>query len=81
MSQRAKPADPIALYEFHCTRSGCYRLNAPRGAAKQARPSLLKKASAPFFGVGLSERHPERERQAQARREACPPPRRSPAEP
>jgi len=29
----------------------------------------MKKASALFFGVGLNQRHPERERQAQARRE------------
>ena len=29
----------------------------------------VEKASALFFGVGLNQRHPERERQAQARRE------------
>lgn len=38
-------------------------------AARQAGISLLKKASALFFGVGLNRRHPERERAAQARRQ------------
>ena len=31
-------------------------------AARQAGTSLLKKASALFFGVGLNRRHPERGR-------------------
>ena len=38
-------------------------------AARQAGTSLLKKASALFFGVGLNRRHPERERAEQARRQ------------
>lgn len=34
-------------------------------AARQAGTSLLKKASALFFGVGLNRRHPERDRAEQ----------------
>ena len=69
MSQRANQQTRSHSTSSTAPALGATASNAPRGAAKQARPSLLKKASALFFGVGLSERHPERERQAQARRE------------
>ena len=69
MSQRANQQTRSHSTSSTAPAQGDASSNAPRGAAEQARPSLMKKASALFFGVGLSERHPERERQAQARRE------------
>ena len=70
MSQRANQQPRSHSKSSTGPAQGTVSSNAPRGAAKQARPSLVKKVSALFFGVGLNRRHPERERQAQARREA-----------
>lgn len=69
MSQRANQQTRSHSQSSTEPAQGAASSNAPRGAAKEARTSLLKKASALFFGVGLNQRHPERERQAQARRE------------
>ena len=69
MSQRANQQPRSHSKSSTGPAQGTVSSNAPRGAAKQARPSLVKKVSALFFGVGLNRRHPERERQAQARRE------------
>lgn len=69
MSQRANQQPRSHSKSSTGPAQGTVSSNAPRGAAKQARPFLVKKVSALFFGVGLNRRHPERERQAQARRE------------
>lgn len=69
MSQRANQQPRSRAKSSTGPAQGTVSSNAPRGAAKQARPFLVKKVSALFFGVGLNRRHPERERQAQARRE------------
>ena len=69
MSQRANQQTRSHSTSSTAPAQGATASDAPRGAAKEARTSLMKKASALFFGVGLNQRHPERERQAQARRE------------
>lgn len=69
MSQRANQQTRSHSQSSTEPAQGAASSNAPRGVAEQARPSLLKKASALFFGVGLNQRHPERERAEQARRQ------------
>ena len=69
MSQRANQQTRSHSKSSTEPAQGATTSEEPRGAAKEARTSLMKKASALFFGVGLNQRHPERERQAQARRE------------
>ena len=72
MSQRANQQTRSHSTSSAAPAQGATASNAPHGAANETRPSLMKKASALFFGVGLNQRHPERERQAQARREERP---------
>ncbi|WP_314690884.1 septum formation initiator family protein, partial [uncultured Rothia sp.] len=69
MSQRANQQTRSHSTSSTEPAQGATTSEEPRGAAKEAGTSLMKKASALFFGVGLNQRHPERERQAQARRE------------
>lgn len=69
MSQRANQQTRSHSTSSTAPAQGATASNAPRGAANEARTSLMKKASALFFGVGLNRRHPERERAAQARRQ------------
>ena len=69
MSQRASQQTRSHSTSSTAPAQGATASEESRGAAKEARTSLMKKASALFFGVGLNQRHPERERQAQARRE------------
>jgi len=72
MSQRANQQTRSHSKSSTEPAQGATTSEEPRGAAKEARTSLMKKASALFFGVGLNQRHPERERQAQARRVTAP---------
>ena len=69
MSQRASQQTRSHSTSSTAPAQGATASEESRGAAKEARTSLMKKASALFFGVGLNQRHPERERQAQARRQ------------
>lgn len=69
MSQRASQQTRSHSTSSTAPAQGATSSDAPRGAAKEAGTSLMKKASALFFGVGLNRRHPERERAEQARRQ------------
>ena len=58
MSQRANQQTRSHSKSSTEPAQGATTSEEPRGAAKEARTSLMKKASALFFGVGLNQRTP-----------------------